>query len=328
MPIFRTMVAYMRMLARQRRDRGDELAGESPHEPAVGRHRRRRHPRDDRCVPPREGGRPGGAVRARERPRRPRRLLRLRRSHGRPLLPRDPAQRRPGDRPRRGARARRPLPLPADEGRLLRRRSALLDDLAEGVPHLPDPAPLGAGAARGLRGALPAEVDLRRPRPGPAGGLASSALRPARARQALAPAARLEVRRALRRPSGDLHLGTFAPDVEDARQVRPGGHGLAPGRLPDADRCARAAHPLARRRGARLDLRRADRGHLGGRDRARRRGALSPVRPRAVHARAADGAPADGAGAGRARARRPLPLPRRGLHRSFVSHAASARTTT
>jgi dolichol-phosphate mannosyltransferase len=28
MPIFRTMVAYMRMLARQRRDRGEELAGE------------------------------------------------------------------------------------------------------------------------------------------------------------------------------------------------------------------------------------------------------------------------------------------------------------
>jgi hypothetical protein len=28
MPIFKTMVAYMRMLARQRRDRGEELAGE------------------------------------------------------------------------------------------------------------------------------------------------------------------------------------------------------------------------------------------------------------------------------------------------------------
>ena len=44
-----------------------------------GRNRRRRDPRDDRRVPPREGRRPRLALRARARPRRARRLVRLRR---------------------------------------------------------------------------------------------------------------------------------------------------------------------------------------------------------------------------------------------------------
>src|SRR6266508_2970779 len=82
------------------------------------RHRRRWHPRHDRRLPPRAGGSPRFAVRAVTRPRRSRRLVRLRRPPRRPLLPRRPADRRPRSRPRRGARARRPLPLPKPRDRM------------------------------------------------------------------------------------------------------------------------------------------------------------------------------------------------------------------
>ena len=167
MPVFKTMLAYWRMLFRQRRALRSlcrrQPKARSAHE-ADGRDRRRRHPRDDRRVSARAGRRRRLALRARARPRRPRRLLRLRRHGRRPLLPRRAPDGRPRDRPRRGARARRPLAVPADQGRLLRRRTALLDDLAEGVPHLSSPPSARARAAGDVRRPLPADEGARRPR--------------------------------------------------------------------------------------------------------------------------------------------------------------------
>ena len=89
----RRCVAYWRMLVR--------AAGvsETPEPAGVSRpsvaHRRGRDPRHDRRLPARAGGRPRRALRARARSRRPRRLVRLRRAPGRPLLPRRPADGRP-----------------------------------------------------------------------------------------------------------------------------------------------------------------------------------------------------------------------------------------
>ena len=152
MPVFKTMLAYWRMLFRERseRSRTDSVL-----------HRRR-----TRRMKPSVGIVGGGilgmtaayrlaqagvAVSLYERAPRPgraRRVLRLRRRRRRSLLPRRPAERRPGHRPRRRARARRQVALPADQGRLLRRRAALLDDLAEGVPDVSTAPPARAGPAR------------------------------------------------------------------------------------------------------------------------------------------------------------------------------------
>ena len=104
--------------------------------PSERRDRRRGHPRDDRCLPTRAERRSSRTLRALVRPRRARGVVRLRRLPGRSLLPRRPPDRRPRSRSRRGARARRPVPLSPDEGRLLRRRAAVLDDLAQGAPDI------------------------------------------------------------------------------------------------------------------------------------------------------------------------------------------------
>ena len=91
--------------------------------------------------------------------------------------------------------------------------------------------------------AFVARCQLTRPRPAgrrSARGLAAPHVRPAHGRAAVEAAPRLQVRRPLLRFAGDVHLGAHAAHVEDARLRRPRGDGLARGRLPDADRRARA----------------------------------------------------------------------------------------
>ena len=192
----------------------------SRREPSFRRGRRRRHPRDDRRVPPRTGRCSRGSVRALARPRRARRLVRLRRAT------RSIASTTSSCRPtiaswaRRGARAGRQVPLPPDEGRLLRRRPALLDDVAEGVPHVPRLAIARPASPRQLRRTLPADQGLRRARRRASARLAPAPLRPPRRRAALGASARLEVRRPVRRSAGDLHLGAHSADVANARPLR------------------------------------------------------------------------------------------------------------
>ena len=140
---------------------------------------------------------------------------------GRPLLPRDPPDRRPRHRPRGGARAGRPVPLPPDARGLLRRRPALLDDHAEGVSPLSDPSPLGRARLARVRRPLPAEARLRRPRRHPAAEVAHPALREEGGRADVGAAARLQVRRALRRSPRDVHLVALA--AHGRRRATPAG---------------------------------------------------------------------------------------------------------
>ena len=100
--------------------------------------------------------------------------------------------------------------------------------------------PARARAARGLRRALPADQGSRRARRRAARRMAAAPLRARRRREALEAAARLQVRRPLRGPARDLHLGPDPPDGLDSRQERSRGDGLARRRLPDTHRRPRA----------------------------------------------------------------------------------------
>ena len=99
-----------------------------------------------------------------------------------------------------------------------------------------------------------------------------------RRRTPLEAAARLEVRRPLRRPPGDLHLGAHAPDVE-RRATSPGREvmGWLEGGYQTLIDALEQRDPRARRRGARGHRGRADRRRPGRRcDRARGRGRFRP----------------------------------------------------
>ena len=176
-------------------------------------------------------------------PRRPRRRVRLRRPPGRPLLPRRPADGRSRPRARGRARPRRSVPLPADRRRLLRRRAALLDELAAKefltFPLLPlhDRVRLAAFVAR-------CQPHLDR---------ATSSTTSRCSHWLTKLCGRRTVER-LWQPLLDSKFDgnyddlpatyIWAPHeahVEDARRKRPRDHGLARGRLRDADRRARRA---------------------------------------------------------------------------------------
>ena len=132
---------------------------------------------------------------------------------------------------------------------------------------------------------------------------------------ALAPAARLEVRRPLRRPSRHLPVVAHAAHRRDARPLGPRGHGLDRRRPPGARGRARARDRAARRRAAARHDRDAHsvceracpgrrRGRPAARSRPRDLDAAAPAARRAALARAGGGAAA-----------RPVPLPRRRLRR-------------
>src|SRR4029079_18982162 len=185
------------------------------------------------------------------------------------------------------AGTRRPLPLPPDQGRLLRRRAPVLDDLAEGAADVSAASAARPHSPRRLRRALPAHKGLHGSRPDAVARLAATPVRRAGGRADVGAAARLEVRRPLRRPPGDVHLGAYARDVEDSRQVVGRGDGLARGWLPDADRRARAEDRRARRRDPRRPSGRADRRRERRGDRPPRRRRPSAIRLRPLHACAA-----------------------------------------
>ena len=239
-------------------------------------------------------------------------------------------ERRSGRRPRRRARPRRQVALPADEGRLLRRRAALLDDLAEGVPHLPAAPPARARAAGGVRRPLPADQGARQARRRAAARSGSSGTAGAACVEKLwKPLLDSKFDGHFDDLPGHLHLGADAPDGVDARQERPRGHGLARGRLPDADRRPRAARssPWAAR-------------YTQGRPSSRSppKAAAPSVSSSTVASSASTTfsarlAPPMARRRARARARRagagrPLPLPRRRLPAAPRRRGASARTTT
>ena len=199
MPVVRTTLAYWRMLLRLRWARARRVVNERPER----RDRRRRHPRDDRRVPARAGRRPRRALRALERPRRARRVVRLRRLSGRSLLPRHPA------RPTTASAASRRSSGSATGWRFRPTKvgfygdgPAVLDDLAEGVPDVPAAA---AARPRPTRRRSSRAASSRRT-------TTSSTTTPLLdwlrrrsgkhvARADVGAAARLEVRRALRRPA-------------------------------------------------------------------------------------------------------------------------------
>ena len=201
-------------------------------------------------------------LRALGRSRRARRLVRLRRPPRRPLLPRDPADRRPRARPRRGARARRPLPVPPDRRRLLRRRPAVLDELAARVPDAFRCCRRTTGCgSRAFVAALPADLRPLRAR---RDALLEDWLRrlcgtPDR-RAPVAAAARLEVRRAASTTCRPRYLWARTRRMSSTRDSsRPRDHGLARGRLRDAHRRARRDDRRARRRDPRRHGGRPDR---------------------------------------------------------------------
>ncbi len=142
--------------------RVSEATAGRPRHDTLGRHRRRRDPRDDRRPAAGSGRGRGRAVRTCARAGRPRRHGRRGRAARGPLLPRDPADRPPRDRARRRARPGRAFPVPSHEGRLLRRRPGVLDDLAARGHDLPAAAPPRARPPRGVRGAVPAD-EVSRP---------------------------------------------------------------------------------------------------------------------------------------------------------------------
>ena len=197
------------------------------YEPAVGRHRRRRHPRDDCRVPSRAGGRPGRALRARDDlgglvgsfdfdGRRVDRFYHV-------ILPTDDRVIGLAEELGLGDRFRfRPTKVGFYDGGRLFSMTSPKEFLTFPLLRPWERARLAAFVARCQLKSTYDDLDqvplqdwLRR--------LCGRRV----VDQLLAPAARLEVRRALRRPSGDLHLGADAPHVEDARQGRPGDHGLA-----------------------------------------------------------------------------------------------------
>ena len=182
--------------------------------------------------------------------------------------------------------------------------------------------PLRAGAARGVRRALPAEKELRRrsTRSRSVDWLRRLCGRRV-ARQALGAAARLEVRRALRRPPA-TYIWARTRRMSKTRDTS--GRevmGWLEGGYQTLIDALERAHPRARRRDPRRRRRRPDRRHGGPRDRARRRRPPAAVRPRAVHAaRRRMARRLLAPELRRARAGRPLPLPRR---RSACSCATS-----
>ena len=197
------------------------------------------------------------AVRARRRSRRARRRVRLRRAPRRSLLPRDPpdATTASAASPTSSASAtgsasgRRGVGF-YDDGRLFSMSSVreFADASRSWPPH--DRVRLAAFVARCQLITSRASSTRRRCCTG-----CARTVRPPDGRTAVEAAARLQVRRPLRRPARDLHLGAHAADVEDARHSGPRDHGLARGRLRDADRRARRAHPRARRRDPRRHAR-------------------------------------------------------------------------
>ena len=168
----------------------------------------------------------------------------------RPLLPRDPADRRPRHRPRRGARARATgsASAPRASGFYGDGRLFSMTTPKEFLP-LPDPQPARPRAARRVRRALPAEARLRRPRRHPAAEVAHRLCGKKVVERMWAPLldskfdGRYDDLPATYIWSRSRRMAT----TRDSQRER--GHGLARGRLLDADRRARREHPPARRRG-------------------------------------------------------------------------------
>ena len=250
------------------------------------------------------------ALRARARPRRARRLVRLRRDAGRSLLPRRAPVGRPRARPRRGARASRPFRFRPtkvgfyDDGRLFSMttpKEALTFPLLTPLERLR----LGAFVARCQ---LTKNFDALDDEP--LLDWLTPHVRPRRRREALEAAPRLEVRRGVRRPPATYiwartrRMGSTRD--RSGREVMGWPYGGYQGII-DA---LGAEDPLAGRRGARSDGGVADHRRCERCDRSRRRRAVPRVRLRALHARATAGAAPARARARRGCAGRPLPLSR------------------
>ena len=158
-------------------------------------------------------------------------------------------------------------------------------------------------------------------------GLARAHLRAAHLGGALAAAARLQVRRPLRRHSRHLPLVALAPDGEVARQVLAGGHGHARRRLPDARRRARPGHRGPRRKRAPQHHRQGDRVELRPRRGHPEHARLRAARPGDLHPPAHGHGPAARPRPGRRGGPGPLPLPRHRVPRDAPARAASAPGT-
>ena len=217
-------------------------------------------------------------------------LLRLRGPRGRPLLPRQPSDRRPRARARRGARPQGQVPLPAHEGGLLRRRTAVLDDLAEGVPDLPAAQAVGADAARRVRRALPADRAIttsstgRRSWNGSAASVAAASSRSSGSRCST-PSSTGTTTISPRPTSGPARSGCPRRGTRAAREIM---GWLEGGYTTLIDALERRIREL----GGEFhtgDAGRSDRRGGGRGDGPRRRGPLPAVRPRALHARSAAG---------------------------------------
>ncbi len=214
---------------------------------------------------------------------------------------------------RAGARARGRDPL-AEAGRgLLPRRPPGLDVHSQGAAVLPGPAGARPRPARGLRRPLPHDLG-----PGRAGRPADRGVGPPDGgRRALgapvAAAARLQVRRPLRRPARHLPVVAHAPLGRHPGQGRPRGDGVDPRRPPAPRGRTRGGDPRARGRGAPE--------HAGpSRALGRRPGAGRGARHRLPRPRLGGHHPAAPAhaqpalrGARGGPAARPQPLPRRGV---------------
>ncbi len=203
---------------------------------------------------------------------------------------------------------------------LLPRRPPVLDVHPARAAALPRPAARPTSAPRGVRAALPADRGPRGARRRADRGVGAADLRRPPLGAPVAAAARLQVRRPLRRPPGHLPVVAHAPHGRHPRPPRARGDGLDRGRLPGAGRRARAgpdprarrSRPHRRRRFTRVPCRGAA-APLG----VVADGGLRSARPRRHHrscARTLRAAarPASSSGALGAR---PVPLPRHRLPR-------------